>query len=84
MKTKQIMPFLVLFIAMGFHSVDIFTEFEIDDQHLIAIDVFLAPFGLGGLLKSGYKLHQDSKTKAGEISTEDITKLEEILKKAKS
>ena len=47
---------------MFFHGVDIFTNYEISDAQLIAIDAFLAPFGLGGLIRAGHKQYLSSKT----------------------
>ena len=81
---KKIMPVLVIAIAMFFHGVDIFTEFTITTDHLMAIDIFLAPFGLGGLIRAGHKSYLATKTATGQIPPEDVLKLEEILKKIKN
>lgn len=83
-ENKKIMPVLVLIIAMGFHAVDIFTPYDITLEQLAAIDVFLAPFGLGGILRASHKSYLASKAQAGSISPEDLKKLEEILAKIKS
>lgn len=84
-ENKKIMPILVLIIAMGFHGVDIFTETDITLEQLAAIDVFLAPFGLGGLLRAGHKSYLASKvTATAGISSEDMLKLKEILAKIKT
>lgn len=83
-QNKKILPILVIFIAMGFHSVDIFTTYTIDDAQLMAIDVFLAPFGLGGLIRAGHKSYLATKNiTASQIPPEDIKKMEEILSKIK-
>lgn len=83
LSNKKIMPILVVIIAMGFHSVDIFTEYDISDAQLGAIDIFLAPFGLGGLLRAGHKSYLASKQSASEIPPEDLIKLKELLNKIK-
>lgn len=83
-ENKKFMPLLVVIIAMGFHGVDIFTNYDITLEQLAAIDVFLAPFGLGGLLRAGHKSYLASKqTAATEISAEDMLKLRELLNKIK-
>lgn len=78
------MPILVLIIAVGFHGIDIFTEYTVTESQLIALDVFLAPFGLGGLLKSGYKMYNQAKTTARTTTEEDLKKIEELLKRITS
>jgi hypothetical protein len=80
-ENKKIMPILVIVIAMSFHSVDIFTEFEVSENHLIAIDVFLAPFGLGGLVRAGHKTYVTGKIPSKTLSEEDRKKLESIVGK---
>ena len=80
---KQIMPVLVVIIAMSFHAVDVFTEYDITTEHLAAIDLFLAPFGLGGLIRAGHKSYLATKTASSDIPPEDIVKLKEILNKVK-
>jgi len=82
-QNKKIMPVLVLIIAVGFQSIDIFTAYDISESQLTAIDVFLAPFGLGGLIRAGHKTYVESKTNSSEISEEDQKKLNEILSKIK-
>ena len=82
-ENKKIMPVLVLIVAMGFHGIDIFTEIDITLEQLIAIDGFLAPFGLGGLIRAAHKTHVAAKQNAGEIPPEDMLKLKEILNKVK-
>lgn len=81
LQNKKIMPVLVLIIAMGFHSVDIFTEYDITTEHLAAIDIFLAPFGLGGLVRAGHKSYLAAKTESSQITPEDMQKLKKILAK---
>lgn len=77
------MPILVLILATAMHGVDIFTEYEISLEQLIAFDVFLAPFGLGGLVRAAHKTYVAGKTATSEISPEDTLKLKEILNKIK-
>jgi len=83
-QNKQLMPVLVLVIAVFFHGVDIFTDYDITTEHLVAIDIFLAPFGLGGLVRAGHKSYLASKSTSSEISPEDKRKLQEILNKLKT
>lgn len=83
-KIRSIMPILVLIIAVGFHGVDIFTEYTVTESQLVALDVFLAPFGLGGLLKSGYKVYTQAKTSAGTITKEELQKIEDLLNRLKN
>jgi len=83
-KNKSILPILVLIIAVSFHSVDIFTQYEISESHLITLDAFLAPFGLGGLIRAGHKTYVNSKTTTDKITTEEKKKLVEILDKIKN
>lgn len=78
------MPILVVIIAMCFHGVDIFTDYTVTIEQIIAIDVFLAPFGLGGILRASHKTYVASKTATSKIPPEDILKIEEILRKAKA
>jgi len=81
-QNKKILPILVILIAMGFHSVDIFTTYTIDDAQLMAIDIFLAPFGLGGLIRAGHKSYlATKKITSSQISDDDIKKMKEILAK---
>ena len=82
-KIRSIMPILVLIIAMGFHGVDVFTEIDITLEQLAAIDVFLAPFGLGGLLRAAHKSYLATKVTASNISQEDLLKLKELMAKLK-
>jgi len=80
-KTRQIMPILVVLIAMSFHAVDVFTEYDITIEQLVIIDGFLAPFGLGGIIRAGHKTYLASKTNASTINPEDIVNLKELLAK---
>ena len=81
-QNKKILPILVILIAMGFHCVDIFTSYTIENAQLLAIDVFLAPFGLGGLLRAGHKSYLATKKIAStDISEADVKKLKDILAK---
>jgi len=75
------MPILVLIIAVGFQCVDIFTPYEISEAQLGAIHLFLAPFGLGGLIRAGHKSYLQSKADASKITPEDIAKIKEIVAK---
>lgn len=84
-QNKKFMPLLVVIIAMGFHGIDIFTEYDITLEQLAAIDIFLTPFGLGGLLRAGHKSYLASKQiTSSEISPEDLLKLKELLNKIKT
>lgn len=78
------MPILVVIIAMCFHGVDIFTEYTVTIEQIVAIDLFLAPFGLGGLLRASHKTYVGSKTNASAMKPEDIKKLEEALVKIRA
>lgn len=76
------MPWFALLIALAFTSVDTFTSYEISDQEMNGIYMLLTPFGLASVVKSGYDLHKKSKADAVNLTPEERTKLDELLKKA--
>jgi len=83
-KTRQIMPILVVLIAMSFHAIDVFSEYDITTEQLVIIDGFLAPFGLGGIIRAGHKTYLASRINSTAINPEDIVKLKELLAKITS
>ena len=63
--SSKTIPFIVIAIATGFMGVDIFTDFEINDNIISIITYTLTPLGLGGLVNKGWETFKAIKTKTG-------------------
>lgn len=75
------MPWFVICIAIAFTGIDTFTDFDVTDSEMTLLYAILTPFGLGGLVKSGYEFSKKVKTDTENFTAEDKMKLEELLKK---
>lgn len=79
MKTKQVMPWVVIVIAVCFTSVDTFTTYEISEAEMASLYTILAPFGLASVVKAGFITYKANKNSISGISQEDKDKIQKIL-----
>jgi len=81
LSTRKVMPWVVLVIAVGFTSIDTFTNYDITDSEMASLYAILAPFGLASVVKSGYVLHKKAQAIDSTLSDEDRKKLKELMSK---
>lgn len=80
-KTKTVMPWFAIIVALAFTGIDTFTDIEISDTEMASIYTLLTPFGLASIVKSGYELHKKSKLDAANLTPAEEAKLKELLGK---
>lgn len=76
------MPWVVLIIAVGFTSVNVFTSYAITDSQMASLYLMLTPFGMASVVKSGYELSKKMKAIIPDLTEEDKKKLKELMIKA--
>jgi hypothetical protein len=57
--SSKAIPFFVLVIVAGMLSIDMLTEFEINETHITLIGIILTPMGMGGIIKKAWTSYQD-------------------------